>query len=100
MSFLIPLQWKDTSVNKKGHDPLIVSSLSVTSNALFDYSCLALGHAIGFRVVRRSLLFYSQRETILSKFLSVDTASLVTLNLSGTPCPLYIHTARRLILSY
>ena len=63
---------------------LIVSSLSVTSNALFDYSYLVLGHTIGFRVVRYGyLLFYSQRERILSKFLSVDTASLVTQNLFG-----------------
>ena len=84
VSFLIPLQWKDPSVNRKGHDPLKVSSLSVTSNALFDHSYLALGYAIRFRVVRYgSLLFYSQRETIISKFLSVDTASLVTQNLFG-----------------
>ena len=84
MSFLIPLQWKDTSVNKKSHDPLIVSSLSVTSNALFDHSYLALGNAIDFRVIRRdSLLFYSQQETIISKFLPVDIAYLITQNLFG-----------------
>ena len=63
---------------------LIVSSLSVTSHDLFDYSYLALSYAISFRVVRYgSLLFYSQGETILSKFLSVDTASLITQNLFG-----------------
>ena len=65
---------------------LIVSSLSVTSNALFDYSYLALGHAIGLGSF--SLLFYFQRETTLFKFLSADTASLVTQNLLDTPCPL------------
>ena len=70
VSFLIPLQWKDTSVYKRVMTLLIVSSLSVTSHDLFDYSYLAVGHAIGFRVVQSGpLLFYSQRETIISKFL-------------------------------
>ena len=68
---------------------LIVSSLSVTSNALFDYSYLAVDLAIDFRVLRYgSLLVYSQREKILSKFLSVDTASLVTQNISEYTVPL------------
>ena len=71
-------------LTKRDMTLLIVSSLSVTSNALFDNLYLALGHVIGFRVVRYgSLLFYSQRETIISKFLSVNTASLVTQNLFG-----------------
>ena len=84
MSFPIPLQWKDTSVNKKGDYPFDSFSLSVTSNTFFVYSYLALGLAIDFPMVRRSsLLFYSQRETTLSKFLSIDTASLVTQNIFG-----------------
>ena len=80
---------------------LIVYNLSVTLNALFDHSYLALGHAIGFRVIwRSSLLFWSQRETILSKFLSVNTASLVAQNLFGYTVSSIYPPLLEVLLSY
>ena len=88
VAFLIPLQWKYTSVNKEDHD-LFDSLRSVCKHRVTCLTIPMLRSAMPsvsgwYGVV---LFFSTPSERQNSKLLSVDTASLVTQNLFGYTVP-------------